>query len=80
MWKPGQLVTIAHKVYRITKCDIAPITDKPPYMWNNICTTCRTCRKQRNSYLCLLIGEVKCLKLMGPDCYPKPLEPKSSIG
>lgn len=37
MWKPGQLVTINHKVYRVTKVKIEPT--KPP-RYTLMCMCC----------------------------------------
>lgn len=65
MWKPGQIVTIRSKKYRITKyheysCDYCDHSDTPDSH-----QPCRTCLYDRR---------------MPYDCYPKEIKPKSVMG
>jgi ribosomal protein L37E len=68
MWKPGQIVTIKvkgkPKRFRITR-----------YMGGIVCRRCRNESHEFDHNKC-----AKCFSLTATSCYPKPLEPKSSIG
>lgn len=73
MWKPGQIVTINHKRFRITE----PLS----------LFTCYTCRQQTplNYLSCpFCLGEdfnkTRCIDLMGNDYYPKLITPKQHNG
>lgn len=73
MWKPGQLVTINNKVYRVTKC---------PKRYNFkhlfVCTVC-SLENRPYSPPCFSklnggdFGCVECGNNVGPSCYLKPL-------
>lgn len=67
MWKPGQIITVGGKKYRITK---RPSTGYSCYVCDNRDThechePCRTC----------IHG-----KRMPYTCYPKEIKPKSVMG
>ena len=68
MWKPGQIVTLSGKKYRLTKylpndggaCDICGHNETPVSL-----EPCKTCLDNWQ---------------MPYDCYPKEIKPKSVMG
>ena len=65
MWKPGQLVVLNGKVYRIKKRVIK---------WNVFCDTCTVCTAINGHYPCMrypcTFVPHDCRKKMGLTCFP----------
>lgn len=68
MWKPGQIITIASKRYRIRRCPAG-------ILW-----TCRACNAAVSlRLLCEPCTTCRSSKMPG-DCYPQEIKPKSVMG
>lgn len=73
MWKPGQIVTINHKRFRVTESQSLLV--------------CPECRRHHSLYYLLCppcLGEdfnrKRCIALMGSHYYPKLITPKQHNG
>lgn len=69
MWKPGQLVTLWGKVYRITKCD-----ETAKYRVCHFCAgvgKCAPCLKAHNFPTTKGFDMISCVQNVPDGCYPK---------
>ena len=69
MWKPGQIVTVSGKRYRIRRC------------LTGVFHTCRVCNAAVSFKVLLSEPCITCRsKKMPGDCYPQEIKPKSVMG
>lgn len=72
LWKPGQLVTIDNKIYRVTK------RERYKYTFSSVCAQCRTANthfRRHDEDSCCPSWQLKqkCLTCVPYSCFLKPI-------
>lgn len=73
MWKPGQIVTINHKICRVSK-NVCP-TGQAQKDFLELCTNCSLCMAAK-----IVFGPFYISGKLPYDCHLEEIKPKSAMG